>query len=65
MSAKAKQRAFDSEIARLERRLRLLVAVDAGKIRLRKVVCHRKVMTWTVKAKSRTYTRLVAPKGFK
>lgn len=58
------QRGFNKEIARLERRLRLLLAVDEGEVRLRTITCHRKVMTWTVKAKSRTYKRRVAPVGW-
>lgn len=60
-----KQREFDTEIKRLERRLRLLLAVDTGKVNMRKITVHRHKMRWEVHAKSRTYVRYIAPKGWK
>jgi hypothetical protein len=67
-----RDRAWYRDLTRLEqaikanaRRIALLEDIRSGNVRMRKVVVTRKKMKWTVKAKSRTYVRYVAPKNWK
>lgn len=65
MTQKQFNEAIAGELKRAARRFRLLTEADAGKVEMQKVTVHRKKMTWTVRAKHRTYTRLIAPTGWK
>lgn len=58
------QAEFEQEMRRLLRRYQLLTAVRSGDVKLKRIVVHRKKMTWTVRAKRRTYERYVAPAGW-
>lgn len=53
------------ELKTLMRRVALIQGARAGKVELRTITVNRKVMTWTVKAKQRTFTRRIAPTGWK
>lgn len=59
------EKEFEREMRRVLRRYNLLQDVRTGNVQLTRVVVTRKTMTWTVRAKARTYVRYIAPKGWK
>lgn len=63
--AKKEDGQLDKELKTLLRRVALIQGVRAGKLELRSITVHRKVMTWTVRAKQRTFLRRIAPTGWK
>jgi len=60
-----KEDQLDKELKTLLRRVSLIQGVRAGKVELRTITVNRKVMTWTVRAKQRSYVRRIAPTGWK
>jgi hypothetical protein len=56
---------FEDELARVLRRAELLRGALDGAVEMREVTVVRKVMTWTVNAKQKSYVRRIAPAGWK
>lgn len=59
------QTQYESEIASLTRRIRLLKDVQRGDIRLKKILVTRSKKSWMVHARTKTYYRYIAPVGWK
>lgn len=59
------QREFESELARVVRRLQLLRQVQSGDVTLKRIRVQRTKKRWTVTARTMVYYRNVAPRGWK
>jgi hypothetical protein len=60
-----KEKGLESELKTLLRRVALIQGVRAGKLELRVITVNRKKTSWVVRAKVRSYTRRIAPAGWK